>query len=181
MIKEMYTSNNELMEVTYMKLYDNRYVLHKEDGPAMTHKCGCNMSFINGSPHSIDDKPAYVNCEKHGNLKKWYHKGKLHRNNDKPAIIKIISNNEIQLAWYQYDKLHRNLKPAIIYKKKDAILLSSHYINGLLHNPIGPAVIQKNNNFKIINILFALKGKQISKNEFCRFLSKRLNIEKTIQ
>ena len=80
-------------------------MLHREDGPAVTHKDGHKEWFINGDRHRIDG-PARVWLD---GRQEWWVNGIRHRE-DGPAVINKDGGEE----WWMNGKLHREDGPACI-------------------------------------------------------------------
>jgi hypothetical protein len=82
-------------------------MIHRDDGPAIEYLDGNKEYYKYGNRHSYNDVPSLDL----GDMKLWYHNGKLHRDNDKPAVEHENDSRE----WYFNNMRHRdNDQPAVI-------------------------------------------------------------------
>jgi len=80
-------------------------ILHREDGPAVTHPDGSKFWYSSDKLHRIDG-PAVIQPD---GYKAWYHHGERHRI-DGPAAIYPDGSK----FWYYQGKRHRVDGPAVI-------------------------------------------------------------------
>ncbi len=86
-------------------------MLHRKDGPAITHNWKADTSdsieewYILGKLHRKGDLPAII---WETGRKEWYKNGKLHRKGDLPAVIWETGTEE----WWKRGKMHRKKGPS---------------------------------------------------------------------
>lgn len=104
----------------------HKYLLHREDGPAIIYSNGDTQWYLDGFRHRLDgpakdyeSKREWIQYGIHNRLdgpaveyqdgtKDWIQDGVLHRL-DGPAVI--FSNGDTR--WYVFSKLHREDGPAV--------------------------------------------------------------------
>lgn len=82
--------------------------------------------------HSINDQPAMIVYDKHGNIEQllWFNHGSIHRDNDLPAWLEYWPDGTIaEELWYQNNELHRDTGPSLISYKSDGTVDSVGYFN----------------------------------------------------
>src|SRR6185437_9198522 len=132
-----------------------RVPLVEEDGARGT------KTLVNGHLPPLHDVPSIEKKDSyHGDVSKWYYRGKLHRDHDRPAVECSGQSKH----WYQYGKRHRDQdRPAVEYlgprhnewycrgqlhRDGDLPAVDSSngyrqwYLRGQLHRDKGPAFIR---------------------------------------
>lgn len=101
---------------------DERYRLHRDDGPAVEYDEGITMWYRHGNLHRVDG-PAVIELN---GAKEWWRDGKIHRD-DGPAIIHTDGSVEWWLNGFECRWLEVDGVPDLVYST-DFGFLSSYSV-----------------------------------------------------
>jgi len=148
---EIAPHNENVERIISFEIYiNNKYILHRENGPALIFSDGCKVWYSNGKKHREDgpaikypdgteewglhnrrhrlDGPAVKRAD---GTKEWFLNGLRHRV-DAPAIKRTDGSKE----WYLNGQRHSVDSPAI--ERADGT--KEWYLNGRRHRVDGPAI-----------------------------------------
>lgn len=167
---------------TTTMMWEENFVLHREDAPALiifdhSNRLRISEWYSNGKLDSQKDQPSRIRYFEHGGIhtQEWHLNNDLHRRSG-PAYLEYDFTGELTGVKYAaFSNLHNEDGPALLSKNADGTTTAAWFKNGVLHNARGPAVVVYSNEGQVLQTSYYIEGEPPTSQSHPRSLFEKAN------